>query len=564
MKTNLKLLITFLLVTLCAQAWSEDKTEKYDFSAHRELYDLKSITTVNAHQFTMLFNGNDGLLPAYYSDNTVHLYRDNTFTVTSENTITKIELGFQSDSYSNLVLATDQSGSYKNGVWTGSSKSITFTNESNQSRLVSVTVTYSTSSSSKLPANLSFSSDKATATIGKKFTAPTLSNPNNLDVIFSSSNEKVAVVDGDGTVTLIGIGTTTIKAASQETSEYFADAVTYFLTVKSNSGGALFYESFNQCEGIGGNDGVWDNYIISQSLNTDNEGWSFGYSRGASQCIELGSTSNPGHAVTPKIAIDGNATLTFRAGAWSAEKENTLNLEATDKNVKFSKQSVEMSKGKFTDYTVNITNVDGNVNIKFIGKKNGRFFLDEVAVWPNSVTVGKTGWTTYVTHNAVTFPDNVKAFTVNYDALADQITLYPVTTVPANTTVVLKANAGNYPITIMDSPSTVIENDLTYSSIATEVTSSHSIYVLANLNNVIGFYPMKVGEKVPAYKGYLRINRSSSSKKFYALDNTVTGIDQVRSNIHQVNGIRYNLAGQRVGKDYKGIVIVNGRKMTVK
>ena len=36
------------------------------------------------------------------------------------------------------------------------------------------------------------------------------------------------------------------------------------------------------------------------------------------------------------------------------------------------------------------------------------------------------------------------------------------------------------------------------------------------------------------------------------------GIKAVSTKVE--NGVRYNLAGQKVGADYKGIVIVNGKK----
>ena len=41
---------------------------------------------------------------------------------------------------------------------------------------------------------------------------------------------------------------------------------------------------------------------------------------------------------------------------------------------------------------------------------------------------------------------------------------------------------------------------------------------------------------------------------------TVTGIARP-ANVAAGDGIAYNLAGQRVGKSYKGVVTVNGRKM---
>lgn len=44
---------------------------------------------------------------------------------------------------------------------------------------------------------------------------------------------------------------------------------------------------------------------------------------------------------------------------------------------------------------------------------------------------------------------------------------------------------------------------------------------------------------------------------------TPTAVDKVASDM-DVDAPRYNLSGQRVGKGYKGVVVVNGRKLVVK
>ena len=44
----------------------------------------------------------------------------------------------------------------------------------------------------------------------------------------------------------------------------------------------------------------------------------------------------------------------------------------------------------------------------------------------------------------------------------------------------------------------------------------------------------------------------------------VTAIDAVGSEKRAVSNVRYNLAGQRVGASYKGVVIMNGKKYLVK
>ena len=43
-----------------------------------------------------------------------------------------------------------------------------------------------------------------------------------------------------------------------------------------------------------------------------------------------------------------------------------------------------------------------------------------------------------------------------------------------------------------------------------------------------------------------------------------TGINNIHTSTAVKNNVMYNLAGQRVGKDYKGLVIMNGKKMMIK
>lgn len=140
-------------------------------------------------------------------------------------------------------------------------------------------------------------------------------------------------------------------------------------------GKVLFYESFNQCNGKGGNDGEWNGSIASATFSPDNDGWEAPKGSGAYQCAKFGTGSIDGSAQTPSIEIDGEATLTFRAGAWNASKDGTsLQLGADGGTV--TPSMVTLTKGDFDDFTAKVT-ASGTVNITFLASK-GRFFLDEV------------------------------------------------------------------------------------------------------------------------------------------------------------------------------------------
>ena len=161
--------------------------------------------------------------------------------------------------------------------------------------------------------------------------------------------------------------------------------VTYYAVFAEPTGnggaeGELFSESFNTMNGKGGNDGTWNG--ISSNTEVSIDGWSFTKGYVANQCIRLGTGSVAGEATTPALDINGNATLTFAAGAWNGNSENlTINLQIVGEG-RIEPSSVTLTKGQFNTYTANITGANADTKVKFSAAiaSNNRFFLDEVKV----------------------------------------------------------------------------------------------------------------------------------------------------------------------------------------
>ncbi len=86
-------------------------------------------------------------------------------------------------------------------------------------------------------------------------------------------------------------------------------------------------------------------------------------------------------------------------------------------------------------------------------------------------------------------------------------------------------------------------------------------YVLSGGDNGVGFYQAN-GETVPRDHAYLQSTAALAKGFVINYDDEegeeTDGIKAVSTKVE--NGVRYNLAGQKVGADYKGIVIVNGKK----
>ena len=89
-------------------------------------------------------------------------------------------------------------------------------------------------------------------------------------------------------------------------------------------------------------------------------------------------------------------------------------------------------------------------------------------------------------------------------------------------------------------------------------------YVLSNNGGEVNFY-RAAGKTVGTNKAYLKnIPAGVAGAKFFLPtgEDETDGIRSIEnSELRIENSNYYNLSGQRVGKDYKGIVIVNGKKM---
>ena len=142
----------------------------------------------------------------------------------------------------------------------------------------------------------------------------------------------------------------------------------------------IFKETFNSCNGTGGNDGTWSGITTGGDISVDNAGWTFVSGNKASSCARFGTGSAKGSAETPGISYSGSNdfVLTFKAGAWTSDG-TTLNLSAT--NATLGVSSVTLVNSTWTTYNVRVTPTSTTgIKIKWEAKnkKNNRFFLDEV------------------------------------------------------------------------------------------------------------------------------------------------------------------------------------------
>lgn len=157
------------------------------------------------------------------------------------------------------------------------------------------------------------------------------------------------------------------------------------VTWTENKNVTFFYESFDSCDGTGGNDGQWSGNIATSTVRTDNNAnWTFENVGGANACVKLGFGSSLGKATTPKLGINtSTAKLSFKAGAWDGNNENTTIKVTANNGGTVEPSTITLKKGQWTDYTCTISGATETTTLTFAASQasKNRFFLDEVMVY---------------------------------------------------------------------------------------------------------------------------------------------------------------------------------------
>ena len=207
-----------------------------------------AITTVEGKVATLTFAGgsNNSNAPKYYTTGTgVRMYNGNTLTIESVKTIESIVFTFDG-SYTTLTLPTGQPGSLSEAAnsvrtWTGSASSIEFST-TGTNRIKSIAITYADASDTRIVTTTTIDATGITNTnifdgtdAGQLVATVSEQNGNAIQgatVTWSSSNDAVATIETDGTVTLGAEGEVTFTATyAGDDSNYKGSTATYTLTV---------------------------------------------------------------------------------------------------------------------------------------------------------------------------------------------------------------------------------------------------------------------------------------------------------------------------------------------
>lgn len=192
----------------------------------------------------------------------------------------------------------------------------------------------------------------------------------------------------------------------------------------------------------------------------------------------------------------------------------------------------------------------------------------QLAIWEQSaidvintetLTTSAGGYATYSADYAVNYSElGLTAYTLTVDETNKTVTAKAFTgVVPAGKAVLVKGTPSKaYTLT----PATTEGDDTFATDLKTGATTANGTqYGFTSKSGTPAFAQVVSGQNIPAKKGYIVLSGASAAKYSICFGDEATGIHTIEA-ASAANGAMYNLAGQRVDKAYKGIVIVNGKK----
>ena len=218
-----------LLLCFATGAWADEVT--IDFS-QKGYANGTAVASVEQDGITITFDKgtNKNNAPKYYTDGTaVRAYAGNTFTVSSSNTITKIELTF-SGGGSNEITA--DAGTFESPTWTGSATSVMFTigGTSGHRRIQKIVVTYNPPAGTPMAPTISGED----SFVGS--TSVTITNNEDGATVYYTTNESdptTSTTAQEYTAPFDISATTTVKAAAKKGDKWSSVASKTFTAIPS-------------------------------------------------------------------------------------------------------------------------------------------------------------------------------------------------------------------------------------------------------------------------------------------------------------------------------------------
>lgn len=448
--------------------------------------------------------------------------------------------------------------------------------------------------------DLKYSVDTCSYYLGDTYSLAKLSNPHNLAVSYWSTDTTVAEVSKEtGKVNVKGIGSTKIIAICHPLKKnadgtivpdrYSYQKVSYVLNIKRRPlANEVFYESFdsNLLDGSpsGGTSIKYSDlssteikakYDIAPNFSSNVIGAERAAYIDINGSYKIGPFKNLG-GKNCHLSLRVGSSNNVRAKKGSSSSAKVTVQDAASNTIKENKLTV--SDGAWTPVTLDLGDIGDEAYITISGSE---FFLDDVSLIADGsgvdVEIGEHKYATlYYSDTPLMVPESMTAFTLKFSGnnlVASRI--YSTNDIiPKGEAVVLYATPGQYTFPVCSSSLGRDADNLLKGSDGDESTTGGDTYYFFGVNKSgeVGFYLGKADGSAftnKAHKAYLPLTKSESgagtaTSKAFLLSGLpfTTAIGKIHYDGSSLTeGPAYNLAGQRVGKDYKGIVIINGRKV---
>lgn len=460
-------------------------------------------------------------------------------------------------------------------------------------------MTITSSTSSKKPAGIAYEKPSYTVNVGGSFTTPELTNPNKLTPTYSidCTPKGVATIDEEGKVTLAGIeGIAIVTATTTATEIYDAGTATYTIEVVDPTS---VYELVTDASVLKAGDKI---IITNGKSGTSGSVYAMKPWGGNNNCSAEEITINSeGKIVAPSPTI-AKITLGGTSGAWTLY-DGTYYLYAASSNNNYLKGTTTLDKDGNDKATIEIGETNNNaINaiITFQGKNthnlirynynNGSPLFScyesgkqaDIYIFrkANTLTIGDDKFATFYSADAYIMPEGVTGGTITAaDTESGKLTInytYTAgTTVPAKTALLLKGEPKTYYYEKTTSSADAPAENLLHGADALDSQGKTFVdginvkyYILSHSTDAtrkLGFYWAAADGAAISYQepyAFLAIETGSGAPIMLSIDgdDDTTAINGITNDTITDNTM-YNLAGQRVNANAKGIIIINGKKV---
>ena len=303
-------------------------------------------------------------------------------------------------------------------------------------------------------------------------------------------------------------------------------------------------------------------YVASISGSQNNNGWKAKFEPTANGILKVGVVIN-NNKKTFSITPAENVTSFSYKG-----KNNANPQEAVEETVEGN--SLTTGEATTEKLYVEVTlNVEANKEYSFsvAGSKMGFYGFTFTPTVP--VIITSAGAASFSSTEALDF-SAVEGITA-YKATAKSdsyVHLDEVAQVPAGAGVIVKGAEGTYNVPVATGDVAELEGNLLLGTAEAAYTVGDDYgkvfkYVKRTSDNVVGFQKAKADWTCQVGHAYLKFSETQARDfiGIFGEEEVVTGIDAIENGTIDNDAPAYNLAGQKVGKGYKGIVIINGKKV---